>query len=330
MLSSSSQTPKTSIIAIAYNLEKYIEKCIHSLINQTLREIEIIVVDDGSTDSTLTKINAIAEQDKRVKVINQINQGSNTARENGFKIATGKYVQFVDGDDWLDLESCETLYNQAEKEQADVVVFHYQKVYSNGKKQKCWGYRNKRLDSHPFISFVKGGLFCSLCIKLLRRQFLVDCDFQFPKNITYGEDEAFSFIFFLHNPNMAYINQALYHYRKYPGSLTNNLNGYIEDCEKVFVATNKALDASNVAKKIRAYGDLYFVKYLNALHFGALKTNNPMGAQCVAQKLLDRQITLYNHISYETLLHNLVYRIYNHQPKILFWINRLRILLRHY
>ena len=197
MLSNSSsiyspKSPKIILLVAAYN----IEKCLNSLVQQTLKDIEIIVVNDGSTDTTLDKIKEWANQDNRITIIDQENQGLSNVRKIGFQVAQGKYIQYVDGDDWLALDACEKLYNQAEKEQADVVVFHYKEVHSNGKKQKCWGYNKKRLHAHSFISFAIGGLICSIYTKLLRRQFLIDCDFQFPQNITYGEDVAFSSIFF--------------------------------------------------------------------------------------------------------------------------------------
>src|SRR5690625_3095089 len=93
--------PKVSLIVAAYNIEKYIKKCLQSLINQTLLNIEIIVVNDGSTDNTLKEINRMEEVDDRIKIINQTNKGVMRAREVGFERAKGEYLLFVDGDDWL-------------------------------------------------------------------------------------------------------------------------------------------------------------------------------------------------------------------------------------
>ena len=333
MLSNSSsiyspKSPKVSLLVAAYNIENYIEKCLNSLVHQTLKDIEIIVVNDGSTDTTLHKIKDFANKDERIKIIDQENQGLSNVRKIGFQVAQGKYIQYVDGDDWLVLNACEKLYNQAEKELADVVVFHYQEVYSNGKKQKCWGYSKKRLDFHTFISFVKEGLFCSVCLKLLRRQFLIDCDFQFPKNITYGEDEAFSALLFLQQPNIAFINDYLYFYYKHIDSAYHNLYGYVNDCEKIFLVIKNNINKRQSSNEITEYADLYILKYLNQLHLKALYRKNQILAQKIVQKILDKKIIVVRNLTHKNIIHYVVYNVYNHQPKILFCINRLRILLK--
>lgn len=113
---------KVSIIVPAYNVEGYIEDCLNSLINQTLKEIEIIVVNDESTDSTPKIIEKFAQKDSRIKVINQKNQGLSGARNSGLKIAQGEYIGFVDSDDYVDLDYFEKLYNTAKEYDADMTV----------------------------------------------------------------------------------------------------------------------------------------------------------------------------------------------------------------
>lgn len=94
-------TPKVSIIVPIYNVEKYLNKCVDSLINQTLKEIEIILVDDGSKDSSGLIADSYAEKDKRITVIHQCNAGLGPARNSGMKVASGEYIGFVDSDDWV-------------------------------------------------------------------------------------------------------------------------------------------------------------------------------------------------------------------------------------
>ena len=113
---------KVSVVVPAYNVENYIEDCLKSLINQTLKEIEIIVVNDGSTDNTFEIINKYANLDFRIKVISQENQGISVTRNNGIKIAKGEYIGFVDSDDWVDENYFEELYNTAKKFDADISV----------------------------------------------------------------------------------------------------------------------------------------------------------------------------------------------------------------
>ena len=113
---------KVSVIIPVFNTEKYIKKCLESLINQTLIDIEIIVVNDGSTDSTMEIVEFYQKKDSRIKILNQTNQKQGTARNNGLKIATGDYIGFVDSDDWIDLNYYEKLYNAALKYDFDIAL----------------------------------------------------------------------------------------------------------------------------------------------------------------------------------------------------------------
>ena len=101
---------KISIIVPVYNTEPYLEQCLDSIINQTLEDIEIICVNDGSTDNSLSVLEEYASKDNRIKIINQENEGPGFARNNGLKSVNGEYVLFVDSDDWIELNTCEALY----------------------------------------------------------------------------------------------------------------------------------------------------------------------------------------------------------------------------
>ena len=120
---------KISIIIPAYNVQEYIKQCLESIINQTYKNLEIIVVNDGSKDKTLDIIESIAKDDPRIIVINQENQGVSAARNNALKGVDGDFVMFVDSDDWLDLDTCEVLIREAVKENADIVMCGYVREY---------------------------------------------------------------------------------------------------------------------------------------------------------------------------------------------------------
>ncbi|MBR6098425.1 glycosyltransferase [bacterium] len=112
--------PKVSIIIPVYNTSKYLEKCLNSLINQTLKDIEIICVNDGSTDNSLSILEKYAQKDPRVIIRNQKNAGQSSARNNGIKIASGDYIGFIDSDDFVDLNFYEKLYNAATENNSDI------------------------------------------------------------------------------------------------------------------------------------------------------------------------------------------------------------------
>ena len=127
--------PKVSIIVPTYNNEIYLERCLFSLVEQTLKEIEIIVVNDGSTDNTLSILNLFAEYDKRFKVISQSHSKQGAARNKGMEFATGEYIGFVDSDDWVDLDYFEKLYNTAKKYNSDIALATNVRI-GNGKTKK--------------------------------------------------------------------------------------------------------------------------------------------------------------------------------------------------
>ena len=113
---------KISIIVPVYNVEKYLERCIKSLTSQTLDDIEIILVDDSSTDSSLDICNKLADEDSRIKVLHKVNEGAGLARNAALEVATGKYIGFVDSDDFVDSDMFKTLYEKAEKYNSDLVM----------------------------------------------------------------------------------------------------------------------------------------------------------------------------------------------------------------
>jgi len=124
---------KVSVIVPVYNVDKYLKKCLDTLINQTLKEIEIICVNDGSTDNCKKIINEYAEKDSRIIIINQDNQGLSVARNNGMTIAKGEFLGFVDSDDWVDLNFFETLYESAKKYDADIACCGFSRVYESSR-----------------------------------------------------------------------------------------------------------------------------------------------------------------------------------------------------
>ena len=113
---------KVSIIVPVYNVEKYLKRCLESLVNQTLKDIEIICVNDGSTDGSLAILNEYVRNDDRIVVINQENSGQSVARNRGIDVAKGEYIGFVDSDDWVCEDYFERLHNSAIQNNAEIAV----------------------------------------------------------------------------------------------------------------------------------------------------------------------------------------------------------------
>lgn len=143
---------KISIIVPVYNVEKYLRKCLDSLINQTLKDIEIICINDGSTDKSLEILEEYKNRDSRIILLNQENSGQSIARNNGIKKATGEYIGFVDPDDWVDLDYYEKLYNAASTNDTDIAVGGIIRV-TGIKKKKFLNFEKETLTDNTNLKF---------------------------------------------------------------------------------------------------------------------------------------------------------------------------------
>ena len=131
--------PKISVIIPVYNVKKHIRQALDSVVNQTLSDIEIICIDDCSTDSSFEILQEYARKDERIILLKQEqNKGAGPARNRGLDTAAGDYIMFLDPDDWYELTACEEAYNQITKYNNDFVMFNYYYFQdANGKKKHC-------------------------------------------------------------------------------------------------------------------------------------------------------------------------------------------------
>lgn len=222
--------PKISIIVPIYNVQGYLEKCLNSLLTQTFKDIEIICVNDGSTDNSLTILQDFAVKDKRIIIIDKPNEGVSAARNVGLKKASGKYVMFVDGDDWLEPETCAECYTKITQDHSDMLAFNFKDVFSNNKVQihdKLQAVPYK----HPFL-FSKCPdeffyIMTSVCGKLFKRH----NNIKFSTNIKKGEDAVYYWEYCLKfNPQISIINKAFYNYLKRENSAMKSVE-FVNDCE---------------------------------------------------------------------------------------------------
>ena len=187
-----------SIIIPVYNVEKYLPKCLDSLINQTYGDIEIICVNDGSIDNSLQVLNEYAQKDARIKVINQENNGVSTARNVGIDNATGDYLLFVDADDWLDLKTCEILNNSISINCADLVSFNAVFIFN----------KNEVLGLPKNINSIINGEMLSICYS---KKFLVKYNIKFPTNIKIAEDHIFKIQALINTDKIIVLEDYLYY-----------------------------------------------------------------------------------------------------------------------
>ena len=205
-------TPKVSIVLPCYNVENYINQCLDSLVSQTLEDIEIICVDDKSTDGTLELVRKRMKQDKRIKVIAQPNnKGVSVARNMGIEMAQGEYVGFVDPDDYVDLDYYEKLYNKIVETQADVCA-------SNIKEHDFNGSIKVRDDFVARISKDKKYFNYTMWCAIYRNSFLKENKIYCPEGVTNGEDTVFCLKCAMLANKVEIVPDAYYHYVRYEGS----------------------------------------------------------------------------------------------------------------
>ena len=209
-----------SVIIPAYNVEKYIERCINSVLNQYLKNIEIIVIDDGSKDKTSDICLKISENNKNIIYKKVQNGGCSAARNLGISMAKGKYIAFLDSDDWVDSDMYINMIEEAEKNQADIVICGFKKLDEN-KNLLSTVKIPKRNNKNEYIDCTTEW-FSSPGNKFYKSDLLEKNDIKFLLNIYTGEDMFFNFISFFYSKNIISLDEPYYNYFMNQNSVSNN------------------------------------------------------------------------------------------------------------
>lgn len=206
--------PKISVIVPVYNTEKYLEKCLDSLINQTMNDIEIIVVNDGSPDNSQEIIDRYKElYPDKIKCFVQENKGQAAARNFGIRQATGEFISFVDSDDYLEPETYDTVYTYAEQNNSDIVCFGMFEDKGEGEKTVC----DYCLFDHPDnrIKYILNET--SPCNKLISRELFTQNGIAFKENLIYEDLELIPQLA-LYTDKISFLNKPFYNYVIHAGS----------------------------------------------------------------------------------------------------------------
>lgn len=213
-----------SIIVPVYNVEAYLRRCVDSLCGQTLREIEIILIDDGSKDASGAICDQLALEDTRIKVLHKENAGQGLARNDGLDLAKGKYILFVDSDDYIEAYTCERLVDVMEKKQADLCCFGYRIETPEGElfyqaKLKEKIYEGEQLKKQFVLHFfgddqeedeLRG---VSACMTMFRREVIETYGVRFhSERKCFSEDTIFNLDFCLHAQRAMVLPEYFYHY----------------------------------------------------------------------------------------------------------------------
>ena len=243
--------PKVSIIVPVYNAENYINKCIESLLSQTLKDIEIIAVDDGSTDSGYGILLSYSKIDPRLKVIRCENGGVSRARNIGIEFATGDYIGFADADDWVESNMYEEMYGNSEKYSLDVCICDFYREYVNREPipEKINLPEDIILPRRTVEEeLIKGTLysayFGAVWKLLIKRKILVWENIRFSEKLDFMEDNIFDLHLYYHAKRIMYIRRYYYHYRTpNAGNLSLKYKPDLVELMHIFVKeTNRFID----------------------------------------------------------------------------------------
>lgn len=252
---------KFSAIIPVYNTSKYLKKCIDSIINQTIgfENIELILVNDGSTDDSEKIIKTYLKKYKNIKYIYKENGGQASARNKGFKEATGEYISFVDSDDWIDKEMYLELYKTAIKENYDIVTCDYTFIKETGNEYVSFNFTD---DSNKNFIIMNTGP----CNMIIKREYLEKRKFKFPEGIIYEDLACIPALGI--NSNIKHINKSFYNYLIRKNS-TMNIQKYSNKIEDIFLSLENLFNIFKSRKVLDKYYEELEFLYIRRLMMSA-------------------------------------------------------------
>lgn len=255
---------KVSIIIPIFNVEKYVHKTIDSVTTQTEKDIEIILVDDGSTDGSGKICDEYALKDERIRVIHKTNEGLSSARNAGIKVASSDYIMLLDGDDFLNAHAVSILNETMEKYPSDFIQFHYQEVRENDndliENHNEQIYQAHSLQEMYSNLYKAGGEFASACTKMYRKDVIKEVLF---KNIRH-EDEMWCTDAFRNGMTVTYIPNVLYYYVMRENSIIHSsFNLKKLDVFKVIDERIKTLEYNNLQEYIHIEYERMFMSIIS-------------------------------------------------------------------
>lgn len=263
-----------SVVVPVYNVEKYLRKCLDSIVDQTYRDLEILLVDDGSTDSSPIICEEYARMDERVKVIHQKNQGVWCARRNGTNLATGKYIGYVDGDDWIESDMFCMLIKWIEQYDVDVVETGCIDSWEGSEKKRitylpegCYKGDVFEEKIAPFLlycgSFFEHGVSAYLVTKLFRRDVMCQIQSSLPETLKLHDDTMCSFPYIAKTKSIYISNYCFYHYRVRSDSLKRSKNAVNNnDINSMYAQMCTAFDGTTKSAKYERQVQYYLMYYL--------------------------------------------------------------------
>ncbi len=305
-----------SLICPVYRTEFFLKKCIDSVISQTYKDWELILIDDGSPDNAGSICDEYAKRDSRIKVIHKKNEGVSAARQAGLDTASGKYIIHVDSDDWIEPTMLEELYLKAIEEDADMVICDY---YRDDEMQSTYiEQKPYSLQSPMVLKELFSHLHGNCWNKLVKKDCFTRYNIKFPPNINYCEDVCVNVQLLLHEIKIVYLPKAYYHYVQQSSSITNNFTKqtletcirYVEYLSNYFEAESfEIIHSKEIVKQ-------------NAVNSGILDNNEMLNLFPEIKKTTSKKI-------YDKVGYFLAFRGYQNSARLVFKTVKKLIKLRN-
>lgn len=290
-----------SIIVPVYNVELYLEECLSSIINQTYSNLEIIVVNDGSTDGSSKILEEFADNDKRICVIEEHHVGASMARNKGIYLAKGEYIYFVDSDDFIEKNTIEIFYNTCVIKESDIVIGNVLNYFQDGRRVRFF-HRSEKLNNitltgkQCFVELMKNDSFFPMpFLYFVKKKFLLDNQLYFEEGIVY-EDELWSLKAILSAKHISLIDSYHYLYRQREGSVMESTDKELRLISFYVVVKNIHLYISNYFEEKEILGYAY-IKIFRLFH-----------------DMMSLQYDFYQTNTYITYFSNLLIVVYSKMP----------------
>lgn len=335
-------TPLISVIVPVYNVEKYLPKCLDSIIAQTYQNIEIILVDDESPDRSGLICDEYAERDSRIKVIHKKNAGVNEARIAGFKVSSGEYITFVDSDDYVSPLYVERLYAPFEKYDVDFSCVQW--IYVNGEKQKP-DVRSRQgyFDSNALKNVLKNDFLFNyqtktsaynlgLCCKMTKRCLLVGA-MERADGLWMGEDIITNLYIAYHTSSMYISSEYLYYYIQHSGQATKQIDlatwaNQVEQWNRIVL-----VDRNNYLRNQMPYRILHFFKHflrLNMSNGVSLKEFSSYIDAAVTPQIVNDNLLNYNFVNLRFKDKMILFCTKHHHYKLLYLLSKMVVMVKTY
>lgn len=303
---------KVSIVIPIYNREKFLNKCINSVISQTYKNIELILVNDGSTDGSLNICKEYKKQDSRIIIIDSANGGVSAARNKGISVATGKYLMFVDSDDYIEMNMVDAMVKKQKETEAELVIcdLYFENI------NKYVSKKNKSYEEDMIgrdiamisILSIKKNFYGFLWNKLFLTNLVKENNLKLENKIHFREDLLFCTSYVLYINSVAYIKEKYYHYVIHENAATTNLNedeknklknklNSVEANYKIYLETQKYenIRLSKLARNLFYvnFGELLSMNNINSELIESLKKEYNFDYLNFLRIIFEKEIPLY-------------------------------------